>query len=192
MPVTLEAIMTVQVNFFSSENKTFFHPSMSHVWCSLANSKWACLWLWEETWPLKTFSVLEALVSQMPSYDYWAAVSISKGLNLGRGSACVFTDSPSDPPAQSRENIFWVYHLNFLSHNSQDLLRNLLHPTSAEMARCAHPCLCISTILPCPRQKDFLPFPSGGHESVTCLKDNEMKAIFLDRFELFKTMVLNF
>ncbi|MCJ8747186.1 hypothetical protein PDJAM_G00150500 [Pangasius djambal] len=36
----------------------------------------------------------------MPSYGYWAAVSISKGLSLGRGSACVFTDSPSDPPAQ--------------------------------------------------------------------------------------------
>ncbi|KAF4107126.1 hypothetical protein G5714_011490 [Onychostoma macrolepis] len=38
----------------------------------------------------------------MLSYGYWAAVSISKGLNLGRGSACVFTDSLSDPPAQCR------------------------------------------------------------------------------------------
>ena len=26
--------------------------------------------------------------SLTPSYGYWAAVSISKGLNLGRGSAC--------------------------------------------------------------------------------------------------------
>ncbi|MCJ8747753.1 hypothetical protein PDJAM_G00157060 [Pangasius djambal] len=38
----------------------------------------------------------------MQSYGYWAAVSIGKGLNLGRGSACVFMDSPSDPPAQCR------------------------------------------------------------------------------------------
>ncbi len=50
-------------------------------------------------------------------------VSISKGLNLGRGSACVFTDSPSDPPAQCRW-FFWVLSLDILSHNSQDLLRN--------------------------------------------------------------------
>ncbi len=44
MPVTLEAIRTVQINFFSSGNKTFFHLSMSHVWCSLANSKRESLW----------------------------------------------------------------------------------------------------------------------------------------------------
>ncbi|XP_026995921.1 glutaminyl-peptide cyclotransferase isoform X3 [Tachysurus fulvidraco] len=35
-----------------------------------------------------------SLFSKMPSHGYWAAVSISNGLNLGRGSACVFTDSP--------------------------------------------------------------------------------------------------
>ncbi|KAL0174411.1 hypothetical protein M9458_030379, partial [Cirrhinus mrigala] len=51
-----------------------------------------------EMWPLKTFLVPEALLSQMPSYGYLAAVSISKGLNLGRGLVCVFMDSPSDPP----------------------------------------------------------------------------------------------
>uniref|UniRef100_A0A8C9Y7Y3 Rab3 GTPase-activating protein catalytic subunit n=1 Tax=Sander lucioperca TaxID=283035 RepID=A0A8C9Y7Y3_SANLU len=38
----------------------------------------------------------------MTSYGYWATVSTSKGLNLGRGSTCVFTDNPSDPAAQCR------------------------------------------------------------------------------------------
>ncbi|KAL0152694.1 hypothetical protein M9458_052417 [Cirrhinus mrigala] len=46
--------------------------------------------------------VLEALLLQILSYGYWAAVSISNGLNLGRGSVCVFMDSLSDPPAQYR------------------------------------------------------------------------------------------
>ncbi|CAB1430038.1 unnamed protein product [Pleuronectes platessa] len=38
----------------------------------------------------------------MPSDGYWAAVRTSNGLNLGRGSSCVLTDSHSDPPAQRR------------------------------------------------------------------------------------------
>ncbi|CAB1414368.1 unnamed protein product [Pleuronectes platessa] len=38
----------------------------------------------------------------MPSDGYWAAVSTSNGLNLGRGSSRVLTDSHSDPPAQCR------------------------------------------------------------------------------------------
>lgn len=58
--------------------------------------------VWEETWSLKTFSVLLALLLQMASHGYRAAVSISKGHNLGRGSACVFMDSWLDPPAQHR------------------------------------------------------------------------------------------
>ncbi|KAK3559898.1 hypothetical protein QTP86_026170 [Hemibagrus guttatus] len=44
--------------------------------------------------------VLAFIDPEMLFYGYWAAVSISKGLNLGRGPACVFTDSLSDPPAQ--------------------------------------------------------------------------------------------
>ncbi|KAK3545462.1 hypothetical protein QTP70_007689 [Hemibagrus guttatus] len=47
-----------------------------------------------------TSAILASVKEQMPCYGYWAVVSISKSLNLGRGSACVFTDSPSDPPAQ--------------------------------------------------------------------------------------------
>ncbi|CAB1433984.1 unnamed protein product [Pleuronectes platessa] len=38
----------------------------------------------------------------MPSDGYWAAVSTSNGLNLGRGSSRVLTDSHSEPPAQRR------------------------------------------------------------------------------------------
>ncbi len=37
----------------------------------------------EETRPLKMVSVVEAILSQMPSYGYWAAVIISEGLDLG-------------------------------------------------------------------------------------------------------------
>lgn len=33
-----------RLNFLLSENKTFSHLSVSHVWCSLAKSKWASLW----------------------------------------------------------------------------------------------------------------------------------------------------
>ncbi|CAB1439169.1 unnamed protein product [Pleuronectes platessa] len=40
----------------------------------------------------------------MPSDGYWAAVSTSNGLNLGRGSSRVLTDSHSDPPAQRRRS----------------------------------------------------------------------------------------
>lgn len=54
---------------------------------------------------------------QVPCFGYWAAVSIIKGLNWGRGSAC----GPSDPPAQVQVNFFGVYRLTFLSHNPQDL-----------------------------------------------------------------------
>ncbi|CAB1424892.1 unnamed protein product [Pleuronectes platessa] len=47
---------------------------------------------------------LEAIRTiKMPSDGYWAAVSTSNGLNLGRGSTrIVLTDSHSDPPAQRR------------------------------------------------------------------------------------------
>ncbi|XP_038160303.1 E3 SUMO-protein ligase ZBED1-like [Cyprinodon tularosa] len=39
--------------------------------------------------------------TSMPSDGYWAAVSTSNGLNLGRGSSCVLTFSQSDPAAHS-------------------------------------------------------------------------------------------
>ncbi|RXN15385.1 interleukin-17 receptor B-like protein [Labeo rohita] len=41
----------------------------------------------------------------MLSYGYWAAVSIRKGLDLGRELVCVFMDSPSDSPAQYRTTV---------------------------------------------------------------------------------------
>ena len=53
----------------------------------------------KETRPLKMFFVLKALLSQVPSDGYWAAVGTSNGLNLGRGSSRVLEDSQSDPPA---------------------------------------------------------------------------------------------
>ncbi|CAB1425452.1 unnamed protein product [Pleuronectes platessa] len=52
--------------------------------------------------PLCRVENLSALPSQMPSDGYWAAVSTSNGLNLGRGSSRVLTDSHSDPLAQRR------------------------------------------------------------------------------------------
>ncbi len=150
---------------------------------------------WEETWPFKTVFVLEALLLQMPSYGYWLAVSISKGLNLGRGSACVFTDSPLDPPAQCRWIFLGSTTWHFLSHNSQVLLRNVkwlsycVQPRQrwrvARTLACAAQQSCHVQ-----RQKTILPLPSRSWQC-DCLKDNDKKAIFLHRFELFKAMVLN-
>lgn len=86
----------------------------------------------------------------MPSYDSWAAVSISKDLNLGWGSACVFTDSPSDPAAQCRWPIIFGLPVDFFPNNPSGSFKKfkmsvLLPPSSEVMACCKTPCLCSST-----------------------------------------------
>lgn len=108
------------------------------------------------------FFSFKAFLSVLPD-GYWAAVSTSNGLNLGRGSSSILTDSPSGPPAQCRCS-FWFYPWTFLFHpGSLKLLKMSiwLRLTSAAMARCAKPCFSQQSNR-LQTQEASLLVPSGG------------------------------
>ena len=160
---------------------------MSHVWCSLANSKRASLWrgrrrgLWRRFLFLKPFS------------RRWRLMVI--GLQSAPVRALIWVE---DRPVSSRTTsrilvasvqvtFFWVYRFTFLSHNSQDLLRNVKW-----LSYCVQPWQRwrVARGLACAaqqsgqvqREKAFLPLPSGDYDSVTAWRTMTRKPYFCADF----------
>lgn len=118
--------------------------------------------------------VLQVLLSQMSSCGYWPAVSISKGFHLGWISACIFTHSLSHPPAHRRQKIFGVYYLIFWSHNTHDLLKNVLTVSSLWRDGMLREALLVQ-FCHIQRQRLFA-FAIRRSWQCECLTDNDMKA----------------
>ncbi len=86
MPITLKAIRSIRFKIFS-ENKTFFHLSMSYVWCSLANSKWASLWHWRRCGLWRHFLFFKPFSCRCHlGVIGLQSTSVRGRLNLGRGN----------------------------------------------------------------------------------------------------------